>query len=152
MLRMFLSLLALIGLTACAVPSEPPAPPATDTLTAVIDLSDQTLVATRTYADGRVMGWKTPVSTGRPGYQTPTGIFHPFYLSKEHKSSLYEDAPMPWSVFFNGDVAVHGTYEQTLLGQPVSHGCVRVHTAFAERFFDMVREVGKANTTIIVQD
>jgi len=142
---------ALALLAGCAVPTEPAAP-RPDTLSAVIDLSDQTLVATRSYADGRVVSWKTPVSTGRPGYATPTGSFHPFYLSKNHKSSLYEDAPMPWSVFFNGDIAIHGTYEQTLLGRPVSHGCVRVHTAFAETFFDMVKDVGKANTFITVQD
>lgn len=110
------------------------------------------LVVTRTWADGRVMGWRTPVSTGRPGFRTPTGTFRPFYLSRHHKSSLYEDAPMPWAVFFNRDVAIHGTYAQSLLGRPVSHGCVRVHTAFAERFFEMVKEVGKANTTIAVQE
>lgn len=148
------AVLALLALAGCeAPPPAAPAPAAVDTLTVVVDLSEQTLTATRTYvAERKTIGWTTPVSTGRRGYETPTGSFHPFFLSKNHKSSLYEDAPMPFAVFFNADVAIHGTYEQTLLGRPVSHGCVRVHTAFAETFFQQVLEVGKANTTITVQD
>jgi lipoprotein-anchoring transpeptidase ErfK/SrfK len=143
--------MALLLLAGCAAP--PPAAPPHDTLTAVIDISEQSLVVTRSWAAAhRVMRWTTPVSTGRPGFATPLGSFHPTLLDRDHASTLYESAPMPWSVFFDRGVAIHGTYEQTLLGRPVSHGCVRVHPAFAEVFFKMVLEVGRAHTTITVQE
>ena len=51
--------------------------------------------------------WK--VSTGRPGLDTPMGSFQPTWLDVDHKSDQYEDAPMPFSVFFSGGYAVHGT-------------------------------------------
>ena len=44
-----------------------------------------------------------PVSTGRPGYNTPSGVFHPLWMSAMHHSKLYDDAPMPDSIFFDGD-------------------------------------------------
>lgn len=129
------------------------APPPHDTLSAVIDLSDQQVVVTRTrVAERTTETYRWPVSTGVAGFETPTGSFRPFYLSKDHKSSLYEDAPMPWSVFFNADVAIHGTFEQRALGRRASHGCVRVHPVQAELFFKQVLEVGKANTVISVVD
>lgn len=140
------------GLLGCVeVDPAPAKPPAADALHAVIDISEQTMTLTRTYAAERkteTQSW--PVSTGRSGYATPTGTFRPFFLSKDHKSSLYDDAPMPWSVFFNGDIAVHGTTEIRNLGRPASHGCVRAHPSHAEIFYRMVLEVGKANTTVSV--
>jgi lipoprotein-anchoring transpeptidase ErfK/SrfK len=152
MMRGAAYLLAGLALAACeaTAPAVPQVPPQ-DTLTAVIDISDQQVVVTRTYvAERKTETYRWPVSTGVTGFDTPTGTFHPFYLSREHKSSLYEDAPMPWSVFFNADVAIHGTFEQRALGRRASHGCVRVHPVYAELFFKQVLEVGKANTTISV--
>jgi lipoprotein-anchoring transpeptidase ErfK/SrfK len=58
---------------------------------------------------------------------------------------------MPWSVFFNRDIGIHGTYEIASLGRAVSHGCVRLHPGHAETFFRWVQEVGKPRTRIIVQ-
>lgn len=150
-MRRALPLLGLVVLTACDVPPQAGEAPAQDMLTAVVDLSDQQVVVTRTRAaDGSTETYRSPVSTGTTGYATPTGTFRPFFMSKNHKSSLYDDAPMPWSVFFNRDVAIHGTYAQTALGQPASHGCVRVHPVVAEMFYKQVLEVGKANTTVSV--
>ena len=45
------------------------------------------------------------VSTGRKGHATPTGTFHPIRMHEMWHSSKYENAPMPWSIFFNGGYA-----------------------------------------------
>ena len=59
-----------------------------------------------------------------------------------HYSSKYENAPMPYSVFFNDGIAVHATSETKHLGRPASHGCVRLSKADAEVFFRAVADIG----------
>lgn len=93
--------------------------------------------------------WK--VSTGRKGFETPPGQFRPDYLDEMHYSSKYEDAPMPFSVFFNDGIAVHATTETKHLGRPASHGCVRLDKANAETFFRAVAEIGMMRTAIYVE-
>lgn len=151
-MRALIAIVVVLGLAGCETTTQTSTKtPPQDSLTAVVDLSDQQVVVTRTrVAEGRTETYRWPVSTGTAGYDTPTGTFRPFYLSKDHRSSLYDDAPMPWSVFFNGDVAIHGTYETKALGRRASHGCVRVHPTYAELFFRQVLEVGKGNTVISV--
>jgi hypothetical protein len=122
------------------------ATPAWANVLAVIDKTTQTMTVSRN--GERLWVWK--VSTGRPGYATPSGTFHPTFLSADHISSKYESAPMPWSVFFNGDVAIHGTTEVRRLGRAVSHGCVRLRRAHAAEFFQLVQEEGLGNVTIRV--
>jgi len=141
--------LLLAGCTATA-PTTAAGPAARDRLEAVIDLSDQEVVVTRSRASGARETYRWPVSTGRANHPTPTGTFRPTMLSRNHRSSLYDDAPMPWSVFFNGHIAMHGTTETHRLGRPASHGCVRLHPSHAEIFFKQVLEVGRANTRISV--
>jgi len=69
-----------------------------------------------------------------------------------HYSSLYDDAPMPYSIFFRGGYAVHGTTEIRNLGRAVSHGCVRLSPDNARSLFELVQSHGLRNTTIeIVQ-
>ncbi len=67
-------------------------------------------------------------------------------------SRKYEMSPMPYSVFYHGGYAIHGTNAVRRLGTPASHGCVRLHTANAATFYSMVREVGFGNTRIVVTD
>jgi lipoprotein-anchoring transpeptidase ErfK/SrfK len=57
---------------------------------------------------------------------------------------------MPFAVFFTGGYAVHATDAVTRLGQPASHGCVRLAPANAAMFFDLVKTYGKANTKIVI--
>jgi lipoprotein-anchoring transpeptidase ErfK/SrfK len=83
-----------------------------------------------------------PVSTARPGYRTPRGAFSPKALDRMHYSSKYESSPMPYSIFFSGGYAIHGTYATGALGRPVSHGCVRLAPAHAAQLFEMVRREG----------
>jgi hypothetical protein len=100
--------------------------------------------------DGQLLhDW--PVSTGRPGYETPDGAFRPFRMDIDHRSEEWDDAPMPYSIFFTGNgVAVHGTNEQNALGRPVSHGCVRLSVNNAATLWDLVQEQDMANTTVVV--
>ncbi len=116
------------------------------TLTARIDISKQTMVVTHR---GRVKyRWK--VSTGRRGYYTPTGTYSPKWLSKHHRSRKYNNAPMPFAIFFRGGYAVHGTTDLKRLGRPASHGCVRLDPNHAAKLFSLVEREGFKNTRIII--
>ncbi len=73
------------------------------------------------------------ITSGRSGYRTPTGMFGVFWLDKNHKSSLFNNAPMPNSVFFNGGIAFHAG---SLSAQ--SHGCIHLSTAASTVFFSQL--------------
>ena len=92
-----------------------------------------------------------PVSTARRGYVTPAGAYRPVRLERMWRSSKYEWAPMPHSIFFRGGYAIHGTLETRALGRPVSHGCVRLAPDHARQLFDLVRHEGAGGTRIIVR-
>ncbi len=107
---------------------------------------DKTAQRMQVAVDGRpVYDW--PVSTGRSGYNTPSGTFRPFRMDIDHRSQEWDDAPMPYSIFFKGGTAVHGTYEQNHLGHAVSHGCVRLSVANAATLWNLVRQEDMANST-----
>ena len=59
---------------------------------------------------------------------------------------------MPYSVFFHGGYAMHGTYETRRLGQAASHGCVRLLPVNAAALFSLLRKEGKGDTRIVVTD
>ena len=67
---------------------------------------------------------QTRISSGRNG-RTPAGEFRagPF-RDRMHRSSLYQNAPMPWSVQLNGNIFIHGF--TSVPNYPASHGCIRV--------------------------
>jgi hypothetical protein len=90
------------------------------------------------------------VSTGRGRYDTPAGHFRAIRLARVYYSKKYDDAPMPNSVFFHGGYAIHGTYEESKLGRPASHGCVRLSRAHAATLFELVRVHGMNNTSITI--
>jgi lipoprotein-anchoring transpeptidase ErfK/SrfK len=92
-----------------------------------------------------------PVSTGGVGYATPSGTFKPFRMEIDHHSDEYDNAPMPYSMFFTQTgVAVHGTYEQRNLGRAVSHGCVRLSVKNAATLWKLVKSEKMANTTVVL--
>jgi hypothetical protein len=68
-----------------------------------------------------------------------------------HYSKQYHFSPMPYSVFFNEGVAVHGTGDLGNLGRPASHGCVRSHPKNAKVFYDLVQKHGMQMTRVTVQ-
>jgi len=89
-----------------------------------------------------------PVSTARRGYRTPTGTYRPYSLQRMHYSKLYDFTPMPYSIFFHGGYAIHGTFEVRNLGRPVSHGCIRLAPDQAQSLFELILAQGVQNTTI----
>lgn len=123
-----------------------PAPASAATLTANVSISTQTMTVMHR---GAVVG-RWPVSTARRGKVTPTGSWSAKWLSRNHRSSRYDGAPMPYSIFYNGNYAVHGTYQTKKLGQPASAGCVRLAPDHAAKLFGLAKAEGLENTRIIV--
>jgi lipoprotein-anchoring transpeptidase ErfK/SrfK len=68
-----------------------------------------------------------------------------------HYSRKYHNSPMPWSVFFKGGYAIHGTNAIRRLGRPASHGCIRVHPRNAKKLYQLIKRYGKQNTRIIIR-
>lgn len=121
-----------------------------------INLTDQRAYF---YKGGKLVG-DTPISSGREGYDTPTGQFRISQKSRDHLSNLYgnyvdsagnvvmanigvkedkrppgarfQGAPMPYFMRIHGGVGLHAGY---LPGYPASHGCIRVPPQIAEIFF-----------------
>ncbi len=112
-----------------------------------IDLSEQRMTVR---LDARAL-YYWPVSTARVGYRTPTGTFRPYRLERIWYSTIYDYAPMPYSIFFYGGYAIHGTMEISRLGRPASHGCVRLHPDNARILYDLIRRVGMTETKIVVR-
>ncbi len=60
------------------------------------------------YVDGYLeRSW--PVSTARRGYSTPSGSYRPTAFDPDHRSKQYHNSPMPYSIFFHGGYAIHGS-------------------------------------------
>lgn len=81
--------------------------------------------------DGAVTYGPVPITHGRPGHVTPPGTFHVGWKDIDHKSSEFDDAPMPFSVFFNGGIAFH----QGSLSD-LSHGCIHLSRTAAETYYN----------------
>ena len=78
------------------------------------------------------------ITSGRPGFRTPPGMFHVQYKDIDHKSRAFNNAPMPYSVFFYSGMAFHSG---SLTVQ--SHGCIHLSTAAAKMYFNTL-QVGDA--------
>ena len=118
---------------------------------AKVSITGQRMEVVINRGDGKKETYSWKVSTGRKGFETPPGQFRPDYLDELHHSTKYENAPMPYSVFFNDGIAVHATNETKRLGSPASHGCVRLDPQNAEVFFRAVSAIGMQRTAIIVE-
>ncbi len=88
------------------------------------------------YRNGIAIGVST-ISSGKPGKDTPTGVFTILQKNKDHRSNLYNNAPMPYMQRLTWDgIALHGGH---LPGYPASHGCVRLPQDFAEQLFGITQ-------------
>ena len=115
-------------------------------IVARVDKSSQTMTV---YHHGEVIGrWK--VSTARPGKGTPSGTWTAKSLSRYHRSSRYDNAPMPFSIFYSGHFAIHGTNQVKKLGRPASSGCIRLHPRNAAKLFSLVQSEGLRNMRVVV--
>ncbi|UJX44328.1 L,D-transpeptidase [Xanthobacter sp. YC-JY1] len=133
---------SLVWALAFATPSSA----GTATVVARIDLSRQTM----TVSVNGMPQYSWPVSTARRGYVTPTGAYRPQRMYRSYFSRKYYNSPMPYSIFFNGGYAIHGSYEVSRLGAPASHGCVRLHPSNAATLYSLVQTYGAGNTLILV--
>jgi L,D-transpeptidase catalytic domain len=123
------------------------AAPASANILVNIDKTTQTMAVS---VDG-AQRYVWPVSTGRPGYDTPNGSFKPNRMDADHLSQEWDNAPMPHAIFFdmNGH-AIHGFFDTKHLGLAVSHGCVRLSPDHATTLFGLVKAEGMASTSVIV--
>jgi hypothetical protein len=91
------------------------------------------------YRNGVRIGVST-ISSGKPGYATPTGVFTILEKNVEHYSSTYDNAPMPYQQRLTWmGVAMHAG---NLPGYPASHGCIRLPMEFAKRLFSVTPKGG----------
>ncbi len=116
-------------------------------LVARVSISEQKMTVIQ---NGRVIH-RWDVSTARRGKVTPTGQWSAKWLSRNHRSSRYNNAPMPYAIFYNGHYAVHGTDQVGRLGSPASAGCIRLHPGNAAKLFALTQSVGLKNVRIVVQ-
>lgn len=123
------------------------AAPASANILITIDKSTQQMAVAVDGADRYL--W--PVSTGRPGYDTPSGTFNPNRMDADHYSQEWDNAPMPHAIFFDLDGhAIHGFFDVKHLGRAVSHGCVRLSPDHAQTLFNLVKAQGMGETKVVV--
>ncbi len=109
-------------------PIERPADVNTDKWVSV-DLYEQVLVA----YEGEFPVFATLVSSGLPEWSTNEGLFN-VYLRRERtlmsgaygQPDFYYLEEVPWTMFFDGDIALHGTFWHDGFGYRQSHGCVNL--------------------------
>ena len=86
---------------------------------------------------------------GKEGHETPRGTFRVLLMKEMHYSRKYDNAPMPFSIFFtNNGHAIHATNAVGRLGRPASHGCVRLSPKDARALYELVESTGARNTSI----
>ena len=100
----------------------------------LISIADQRMDV---FGDHQLIGWSS-ISSGRTGFDTPTGLFAVTDKDLLHRSNLYHNAPMPFFLrLTDGGVGLHAGY---LPGYPASHGCIRLPPEMARRLFENVQD------------
>jgi lipoprotein-anchoring transpeptidase ErfK/SrfK len=103
-----------------------------------VQLSSQTLVA----YEGERPVYATLVSTGKAGFETPTGIYR---IQHKHISATmdgevgaesYRIEDVPWTMYFSGSLALHAAFWHQGFGRVRSHGCVNLAPLDAHWLFD----------------
>ncbi len=108
----------------------------------VVSLDEQRAYA---YRNNLLIG-AAMVSTGKPGHETPTGVFSTILKDKDHHSSKYNNAAMPYTQKITNDgVALHAG---GIPGYPESHGCVHLPSEFARLLFDAAPK----GMTVVISD
>lgn len=111
-------------------------------VTVIISLKTQRAYV---YRNGVPIGVST-VSTGKPGKDTPTGVFTILQKAVKHRSNKYSNAPMPFMQRLTWDgIAMHAGQ---LPGYPASHGCVRLPAGFAKLLFGIT----SLGLTVVITD
>jgi hypothetical protein len=94
-----------------------------------VDLAEQTLIA----YEGDKPVYATVISSGKEGYEPPTGLFEvqQKYISTTMNATdpidgFYEVEEVPWTLYYHGGYALHGAYWHTDFGKVRSHGCTNI--------------------------
>ena len=149
------AIIALTGLIAgpalakkvVAKPHAPPLPVADR-----VDITVDKVTQHMRVSVGGVQRYDWLVSTGGQTYDTPSGTYHIFRMEKEHFSVEWDNAPMPYSMFFTGiGHAIHGSYHVKALGTRASHGCVRLAPENAAILWDLITKAGFKNNTVLIK-
>ncbi len=113
-----------------------------------VDLTEQTLVA---YESERPV-YATLVSSGKEGYETPSGLFqiHHKYLTANMSGDdpidgYYEVEEVPWTMYYWRSYALHGAYWHNDFGKPRSHGCTNIPPADARWLYYWSKPTVPAN-------
>ena len=115
--------------------------PLSGPLLLTIDLSAQRVMV---YRDGALIA-ASAISTGSLGRETPTGVFTILEKKVMHRSTTYDNAPMPYTLRLTGDgVSIHGS--DVRWGR-ATHGCIGVPVEFAHKLYD---QVSKGDQVVIV--
>ena len=116
----------------------------------ILDLSDRVVSV---YKDNEVIS-RYPVAVGRSGWETPPGEFvilhmerFPIWQNPFTKEIIPPGADNPLGtaligVWINEDMSMggfHGTPNTELIGQAVSHGCIRMYNNDVLKLFEQVR-------------
>jgi hypothetical protein len=103
-----------------------------------VDLSEQTLVA---YQGNRPV-FATLISSGKEGYQPPTGAFRIYAKhvtvtmnGSDPIDGWYEVEEVPWTQYYHEGYAIHGAYWHNEFGNPRSHGCTNLSPADSRWLF-----------------
>lgn len=108
-----------------------------------IDKTSRTL---RWMIDGRTVSTMS-VRFGAIGTPTREGVFHVYWKSRHHWSTLY-DSSMPYAMFFSGGQAVHYSYDFAARGYAgASHGCVNVRDESA--IADLYAQVNNGDKVVV---
>jgi lipoprotein-anchoring transpeptidase ErfK/SrfK len=119
-----------------------------------VDLYEQTLVAYQ----GDQPIFATLVATGLDRWATHEGVFNIYYRkTRKHMSGgivgddYYFLEEVPWTMFFDEGIALHGTYWHDAFGYQRSHGCVNLSITDAYWLYQWVAETfdGKLNSADI---
>lgn len=94
-----------------------------------IDLYEQVAIA----YEGNTPVWATLISSGLSQWPTNEGLFHVYIRyprtimsGARGQPDFYYLEEVPWTMYFDNDIGLHGTYWHDGFGYRHSHGCVNL--------------------------
>ncbi|MEM7793718.1 MAG: L,D-transpeptidase [Cyanobacteria bacterium P01_C01_bin.118] len=122
--------------------------PAEQSVELVLQLSERQLYVYR----GETLESQFPVAVGKSGWETPTGSFEVAYMldnpgwTNPFTGELVppgSDNPLGerWIAFWTdgqNEIGFHGTPNRESIGQPASHGCVRLYNEHIRELYELV--------------
>lgn len=103
-----------------------------------VDLDAQTLTA----YEGQTAVFATLIASGKPGYDTPAGVFrirHKYVSTtmrgEDPNDGVYDVAEVPWTMYYFRSFALHGAYWHDAFGEVRSHGCTNISPIDARFLF-----------------